>query len=75
MSNDYQIAIVAWSGRLSELAANLGMDRNVLATQLRKLAGGASPIRGKLTVPVNSPTVIRALRHRVRMVESETDLL
>lgn len=66
MSNDFHVSVVAWSGRLSELAARFDMPADVLARQLRKLTH-ALPVRGNLIVPVDSPTAIHTLRHRLRL--------
>ena len=66
MSNDFHVSVVAWSGRLSELAARFNMPADVLAKQLRRLSN-APPIRGNLIVPVDSPTALHTLRHRIRL--------
>lgn len=66
MTSDPKVSVVAWSGRLSELAARFDMPPHVLATQLRKLTN-APPVRGNLIVPIDSPTALHTLLHRLRL--------
>lgn len=70
MTSDFHVSVVAWSGRLSELAARFNMPADVLARQLRRLSN-APPVRGNLIVPVDSPTAIHTLRHRLRLAMVE----
>ena len=61
---DPPIAVVAWSGSLSQLAARLGMDP-------RRLQRAATRRHGRLELDVQSPVSLLTLKRQIRQPEPD----